>query len=655
VSFGDTGSYQRLVGKVSFAIDPEEKELPFVADLDLAPRNAEGLVEFAADLDIIAPADSSKGNGAILFEFSNRGNRGAFRYNDGGGRDPSVPGYSANGFLMRRGYTVVWCGWQGDLVPNGNNLVAYLPEARENGGPVRGRVRQEFISESIGDPILSLPVSGAENIESYPVISKDTATLTMRHYEPDARQPVPASEWDLAKASGSNGSFQLTPSNVDLYVKGGFKPGWIYELIYDTEGSRVMNLGMMGVREVISFLKYGTADNDGTPNPLAGAIDRAIMYGSSLSARVVREFIYEGWNRDSEGRKVFDGAQTHTGSGRLFMNHRFAQVGRFPRQHEEHSWASERYPFSYLPIPDPFTEKNEGLFRHPDTDPLYMHSHTSGEYWNRHGSLGHTDLRTGESIEIPDTVRMYFVTGTPHLTPPLNPNFIGANVPSNNSPAPVLRACLDLLDEWITKGTPPPANLLPKQEDGTLVRPQDVIEKWPKIPNAKGPGGYSKLPYYDYGPDFDHGLLTTLPPLAKGGQEYPIQVAAIDEDGNELSGLRYPDIEVPIGTWTGWNPRRAGFAEGELFRIAGSFLPFARTRVEREANGDPRASIEERYGTHETYVIRVKTVADGLVRRRLLLTEDAERFVQAAKDNNPLDPSVRLGPLLPAGGRGSGD
>jgi hypothetical protein len=465
---------------------------------------------------------------------------------------------------------------------------------------------------------------------------------------------VPPEEWELASAAGSNGSVTLTPSNVHLYVKGGFKPGWIYELIYDTEGSRVMNLGMMGVREAMSFLKYGEKDSAGTPNPLAGGIEKAYMYGSSLSARVVREFIHEGWNKDAEGRKVFDGAQTHTGSGRLFINHRFAQVGRFPRQHEEHSWAAERYPFTYLPIPDPFTEKNEGIFSHPETDPLYMHTHTSGEYWNRHGSLGHTDLTVGDDVEIPDTVRMYFVTGTPHLTPQPSPDFLGQHTPSNNSPGPVLRACLELLDAWVTEGKAPPPNLLPTRKEGTLVKPEDVMASWPKIPNATPPKGYSKLPYYDYGPDFDRGLLTVLPPASVEGQEYPIQVAAIDQDGNELSGLRYPDIAVPIATWTGWNPRRKGFAEGELFRIAGSVLPFARTRAEREAAGDPRLSIEERYGNHENYVQAVSKASQDLVQRRLMLQEDADRFVEAAKKKNPFDPSVRLGPLVPSGG-GGGD
>ena len=259
MSFGNTGPYERLLGMASFAIDPNERDLPFVVDLDLAPRNAEGLVEFKAVLDIVKPVDLSRGNRRLLFDFSNRGNRGAFtRLNDGGGSDLSKESYAGNGFLNRLGYTVVWCGWQGDLIYTGNNLVAFLPEARQNGQPLRGRVRQEFIVDRRG--VLSMPVSGAANIQCYPVLDRANATLTMREKEADPRVPMPGSEWELAKAKETDGKVELTPSNSDLYVKGGFKPGWIYELIYDTEGSRVMGLGFLGLRDLVSFLRHGKAD-----------------------------------------------------------------------------------------------------------------------------------------------------------------------------------------------------------------------------------------------------------------------------------------------------------------------------------------------------------------------------------------------------------
>src|SRR6267143_3977808 len=246
-SFGNTGPYERLLGTASFAIDPDDKDLPFICDLEFAPRNPEGLVEFKTILDIVKPVDLSRGNRRLLCDFSNRGNRGAFtRLNDGGGSDLSKESYAGNGFLNRLGYTVVWCGWQGDLVYSGNNVVAFLPEARQNGQPLRGKVRQEFISDKPG--VLSMPVSGAANIQCYPVLNRDSAALTMREKEADPRVAVPASDWELAKTKETDGNVQITPSNTDLYLKGGFKPGWIYELIYETEGSRVMGLGFLGLR-----------------------------------------------------------------------------------------------------------------------------------------------------------------------------------------------------------------------------------------------------------------------------------------------------------------------------------------------------------------------------------------------------------------------
>jgi Alpha/beta hydrolase domain len=649
VSFGNTGPYERLLGMASFAIDPDEKDLPFVVDLDLAPRNAEGLVEFKAVLDIVKPVDLSRGNRRLLFDFSNRGNRGAFtRLNDGGGSDLSKESYAGNGFLNRLGYTVVWCGWQGDLVYTGNNLVAFLPEARQNSQPLRGRVRQEFIVDRRG--VHSMPVSGVANIQCYRVLDRDNATLTVREKEADARVPMPDSEWELAKAKDTDGKVELTPSNTDVCIKGGFKPGWIYELIYDTEGSRVMGLGFLGLRDLVSFLRHGKADAGGMLNPLAGFVDKTYGYGASLAGRVVREYIYEGWNRDAGGRKVFDAVLTHTGVGRLFFNMRFAQVGRYPRQHEEHSWPSERYPFTFTPVPDPFSGKLDSVLKRPDTDPLVIHSHTAGEYWERHGSMTHTDPRDGSDVEIPVNVRMYALAGAPHAAIAAdNPRWIGQLPPNNISPQPFLRACFVLMDRWATTGEPPPPSRVPKRTDGTLVSPAEALARFPKIPGVNLPATPSRLPYWNYGPDFDRGIMSVFPPEAMKGKEYPVQVPQVDADGNDMGGVRYPDLQVPLGTYLGWALRKAGFAEGELVSTNGCIITFARTKAEREKNGDPRLSIEERYASHAAYVEAVKRAVGGLVKEGFMLHEDGDRYIEAARKKNPLDPSVPLEPLVTAG------
>lgn len=622
IAFGDTGAYERLTGKASFAIDPSEEGLPWICDLEFAPRNAGGLVEFEADVDIVRPIDPAKGNRRLLFEFSNRGGRGAItRLCDGTGADMADPKYGGNGFLMRQGYTIAWCGWQGDLMSNGSNMTAYLPEARDTGQPLRGRVRQEFIVDTEG--VDTMPVSGGPNIQCYPVLGN--ASLTVREKEADPRVEMPSSEW------------QVQDKNA-LHVKGGFKPGWIYELIYDTEGSRVMGLGFAGVRDFVSHMKRD------------GGFEKTYAYGSSLSGRVVREFVYEGWNRDTEGGQVFDAVITHTGVGRLFHNQRFAQVGRYPRQHEEHSWASERYPFTFTSVPDPFSGKVDSVLKRPDTDPLVMHCHTSTEYWHRHGVLTHTDPRDGSDVEIPEGARMFSFTGIPHGASVPGPRWIGQAPPNSISPGPYLRACLVQMDRWASgKGTPPPSRA-PRKSDGTLTSAEEVLAKFPKVPGVLLPKGPSRLPYWNYGPDFDRGIISVFPPEAVPGKEYPMQVPQVDADGNDIAGLRYPDVEAPVGTYCGWAVRKAGFAEGELLSTNGSFIPFARTKEERLASGDPRPSIEERYPSHEAYVGAVRRSAEARVKEGLMLEEDAKRYIEAAQQKNPLDPSVPLGALLALGG-----
>jgi hypothetical protein len=652
LAFGSTGPYERLLGRVHFAIDPAEPGLPSICDLDLAPRNRDGLVEFSATLDIIKPVDPARGNRRLLYEFSNRGNRGVITgFNYGRGADLASPEYAGDGFLMRLGYTVMWSGWQGDLIDQGTNVVASLPFALQDGRPLRGTVRQEFSAVEPG--ILSMGVSagaeGGQNVQPYPVLDRSTATLTVREHEADPRQPLPADQWELARAELRDGRLVLVPSDVDLYVKGGFKPGWIYEFIYETEGSRVMGLGFLGVRDLLSLLRHETHDSAGTPNPLAGHVDKVYGTGASLSGRVIREYVYEGWNQDAAGRRVFDAVHTHTGSGRLFHNQRFAQVGRYPRQHEEHHWPAEYYPFTFTAVPDPFTGKVDGLWKRPATDPLVIHTHTEGDYWVRHVSLTHTDPRDGGDVALPDNVRMYHLTGAPHMARPLvDPIWIGQLTANSMSASPYRRAALVLLDAWATDGTPPPPSRLPTVASGTLVTAEEALAAYPPIPGVNKPKGPSRLPRYDYGPEFDsRGIVSVFPPRPIPGQEYPIRVPPTDADGNGVAGLRYPDVDVPLGTYNGWSLRRAGFAEGDQFWNTGSFVPFARTRAEREACGDPRPSIEERYPSHEAYVQAVARASDERVREGLMLQEDADRFVEAARARNPLDPSVPLGPLIP--------
>jgi len=264
--------------------------------------------------------------------------------------------------------------------------------------------------------------------------------------------------------------------------------------------------------------------------------------------------------------------------------------------------------------------------------------------------MTHTDPRDGNDVEIPEAARMYALTGAPHAAMAAdNPRWIGQLPPNNISPQPFLRACFALMDRWVTTGEPPPPSRIPKRSEGTLVFPEDALKRFPKIPDVNLPATPSRLPYWNYGPEFDRGIMSVFPPEAAKGKEYPIQVPQVDADGNDMGGVRYPDIQVPVGTYLGWALRKAGFAEGELLSTNGCLITFARTKAERAAKRDPRPSIEERYPSHEAYVEAVKRAVDELVKEGFMITEDGERYLEAARKKNPLDPSVPLEPLVTAG------
>lgn len=645
-AFGEAGTYERLVGTAHFALDPGDAVNANVVDLNLAPTNGQGLVEFTADLDILKPVDLARGNRTLFYDVNNRGNMTGMRaFNDSPpGNDPLTLASAGNGYLLRQGYTIVNSGWQGDLLPGFDLITCDLPEALQDGKRLRGLVRQEFIADRQG--VLSMPLSGAPSVQNYDALDLDTshATMTLRHIEGDERMPVSPDDWAFAVATRSaDGQVTTTPSAGDCCIKGGFEPGWIYELIYETQGSRVMGLGIIGIRDLVAFLRT----DDSAANPLAGGVSRAYFYGQSLSARVVRQFIYDGYNVDAAGTRVFDAVYTHvSGGGRLFANARFAQVGRYPRQHEEHQWPSERYPFAYSAVPDAFSDELDSVLKRPDSDPLVMHTHTNTEYWNRHASLGHTSPKTGEDIAFPDSVRAYFLASAQHMGANPAPEDIGQQAQNQMSNGPLMRAALAAMDRWATDGTLPPDSIVPRRANGTLVSPEQAIAALPNIPGVNVPAAPSRLPLYDHGPDFDRGLVTEHPPKPIAGKEYPVQLPLVDADGNDLGGLRSPEIIAPVGTHSGWNVRKMGLGGGDLASLTGSFIPFPRTKAQREETGDPRTSIEERYPMHAAYVDAVRAAAEGLVGQGFLLQEDVARYVEAAQARNPLDESVALRPLV---------
>ncbi|GBD36887.1 hypothetical protein HRbin36_02015 [bacterium HR36] len=643
-SFGDTGPYVKLTGVARFALDPNHLANQPIVDLSLAPRNAQGKVEFAADVCILAPADLRKGNGTILYDVNNRGNKLALRFfNDARGtNDPATATDAGNGFLMRRGYTIVWSGWIGELLPGENRLLLAPPPVLENGRPVRGVARFEMSTDA---PAEWLPLSRRPGHGSYRPTPEglQKALLTWRMRESDPRVIIPRDQWrvEIRTPKPPERGVPGTLAEVRLYVAGGFRPGYLYELVTEVEGAFVQGVGFAGVRDLVSFLRYDKSEH----NPLAvqgqPAISRAYAFGVSQSGRFLRHFLYLGFNADEQGRRVFDAVWPHVAGGGLgFFNHRFAQPTRHNGQHEDHAYPADMFPFTYGDSYDPFQQREDGILRrltrtHPDCVPKIFHTQTAAEYWHRSGSLVHTDPLGRSDAQIPENVRIYAFAGTQHgpgpgtLPAPGKPAPTATDLPPNPADyRPLLRALLDALDDWVKQGKEPPASVYPTIASGTLVLPDRQHTGFPALPGVRYPEVIQRPQVFDYGPEFaPRGIITQEPPKAVAS--YTVLVAKCDEDGNELGMLRLPDIAVPLATYTGWNLRhRSVGAEGMLANLLGACIPFPRTAEERQKRGDPRQAIKERYRDFADYCQRYRQACDELVRQRLLLPEDRERLIR---------------------------
>ena len=641
MSFGDTGPYERIVGKVSFAVDPDAPAYSQIVDLGHGPRNSAGQVEYSTDLYILRPVELDRGNRRLIYDVNNRGNKRVLQFfNDAvHSNEPRDAAHAGNGFLMRRGYTVVWSGWQGDILPCDGRLTMKVPVAARGDGDITGVVRAEFIADSPG--VTCFPLSGNDYTASYETASLDTqsAALTYREYERDPRRPVGSAEWEFSRLDEDG---RPVSSTSHCYLSGGFKPGWIYELVYTAKNPLVLGLGFTGARDLISFLLHPESDDHGPPNPLRQngvAIERAYAWGRSQSGRFLREFVYRGFNEDCRGRRVFDAISPHVaGGGRVVLNYRFAQPGRYPRQHADHVYPSDQFPFAYDVTTDRLTGKTDGILKRPDTDPLVIHTQTSSEYWERRGSLVHTDS-LGNDLPDHERARVYLFSCAQHSSDPLQgpPSGQGSRSgpyrhPSNPlNTTPLLRALLDALDAWASGGTQPPDSRVPSRPGETLVPAGVDSASFPSAPGVECPVESSRLFVQDHGPEFEQGILSREPPQEDVSREYAVLVPQVDSSGSEIAGIRAPDVEAPLATYVGWNFRTNGAGKA-LAGLVGSYLPLARTKAERRDAGDSRPSLEERYPSPEAHVEAIAVAAQRLVDQRLLLAEDAQRYVERAAE-----------------------
>ena len=603
-TFGAVGTYDRIVARATIAVAPDDINNKIIVDLDRAPRNTQGQVEAVTDVEILRPTVAANGNRTLFYEALNRGSKlGLALFNDipAVTNDLVKAADAGNGFLMNRGYTVVWSGWQGDIVPGGGRMTFSPPVAPG----VTGLAREDFIFDHTDNPAIGTL--------SYPAAELDAANakISVREREADPRT-TPA---------GLGVAFE-SPTKISIKRPEGFDAGAIYEFIYIAKDPKVMGLGFAATRDVVSFLRNETADAAGTANPLTGRIDRAIGFGLSQSGRYLHDYLYLGFNADEAGRVVFDGLMPHISGGKkTFTNYRFSQPGRSPYQHADMLYPGADFPFTYPVIADAVSGKSDGFLARclaAGNCPKIIKTDSELEFYQQRASLVVTDTQ-GNPITMPDNVRLFLLSNLQHYSLAQDKSQmvkVCANPTNPLNAGPAVRALLVAMNEWISKGSLPPNSRYPSRADATLAPPWANAVGFPNIPGIAYPSRIAQ----------PTALKSEDMPPSKG-TAYPVFVPKTDADGRDIAGIHLPTLEAPAATHTGWNLRKVGFSEGELCDNNGSMIPFAATREERLKINDPRLSMAERYPNDGDRAAAIAKAAQQLVRDRLLLEEDAGLFI----------------------------
>jgi hypothetical protein len=636
--FDTAGPYEKITARVYFAVRPDDPHNQGIVDLDKAPRNTNGEVEFSADLFLLRPTNG--GNKALLLEIPNRGGKGLLRIVDGGSADPTTAEELGDAWLLRHGYTVADLGWQWDAPDLPGNLRLNAPVATDHGHPITGILRDDFTPVAkANDWPLGHIITGHMGGTEYPVgettevANQDSRNvLTVRDTPTGPRQTIPRTAWSFTSPSATahNGGIHLGEFNGTE----GFQPGRIYELVYVVKDPVVAGLGFAAVRDFVSWLKYDTT--------AVTHIDRAYAAGISQCGRFLRTFLYEGFNQDESGRMALDGVLAHVGgAGRGSFNARFAQPSRDAQPMSSIFWPTDIFPFTDEPENDPANPAAapQGLLDRAKAQhdlPKIFLSHTSYEYWGRAASLITTTADGKRDMPIDSSVRVYFFTGLQHYSGRWPPERGDAQVASQNmeSPLPIRwfwRAMITNMNAWVHDNTPPPASSYPHIADGTLIPRYQLA--FPVISSIHAPNNYNQAFHLDFGPGWQQtGILTLQPPIV--GAPFPILLPQVDADGTDRAGIHLPEITVPLATYTGWNLRDpATGAPDERVSFLGSYIPFAKTEADREQTGDPRLSIAERYSSREDYLARYNKAVDDLVQQHWILSEDAASLrEQGAKE-----------------------
>ncbi|MBS0391410.1 MAG: hypothetical protein JSS19_16565 [Proteobacteria bacterium] len=652
-TWGSVGAYEKVTGTLHGEVDPADPKNAVIQDLQLAPVNARGMVEYSTDFVMLKPKNLSKASGVLRYDAPNRGNILTM---------PNPTATPGDALYFERGYVLLYSAWQGD-VPKSTpaRLTVTVPVAKnKDGSSITGPYRTEFVP-TVAVPSMSLPggVFNGTMIPYEPASLDNTQagySLTRRRNETDPRDPVPASDWKFSACDNAANPFPGTASATSVCLKGGFDPQYLYELVYVAKDPKVMGVGLAALRDTVSFFRNAAADADGKANPLAGRIQYTIGQGTSQSGNAMKTFLHLGFNQRLDGGKVFDGVFAHVAARQTNINTRFAVPGGGGGLRTDHTAFGQTAPRGldkeYM---DDVSGRQGGVMKRcaaTDTCPKFFLGLSGTEFWQLQGSPVLTDALGTRDIAQPANARIYYYASTQHggsggtasisYAPTRNVYPAGTVVHFNDT----FRALFVALEDWVMRGTEPPASQVPKLADGTLVKPSQLVFPAMKgltwnvagtptaIPEFNYLARYNGFSLLDFGPQYvpqdESGIATVLPPRALG-KDYAILVPQVDgQTGLTRAGIRSVEARVPLGTSMEFNyVATPGIID--LSNLAGSYIPFHKTRAARVAAGDARPSLEELYVDQAGYVAAVTQAAGDLVRERLLLRSDADAIVAKAK------------------------
>lgn len=632
---GAAGPFELIRGLVHGELDPRDRHNHIIQDIALAPRNARGKVEYIATFALARPVDLSRAARVLLYQVVNRGNGDAV--------------------ASPEGYISLVSGWQGDVVPTDRNQTIVVPVARQrDGSPVTGPVVARFIDMADGTTTAPIRLASLGNTRPYPPVDlvQPQARLTWHAQETYAGErsevhTVPRKDWAFADCGER--PFPGTPDPERLCLQGGFRAGRIYELVYTARDPLVLGVGFAATRDVIAFFRRAATDATGVANPVAGAIDHVVSVGNSQSGNFIRTFIHLGFNQDERNRIVWDGAFPRIAARLVPLNVRFGLPGGAAGMYEPGSdgvvWWT-RYADRTRGL------KAAGLLDRclaTKTCPKIVEAFGSAEFWGLRMSPDLVGTDGARDLPLPDNVRRYYYPSTTHgggaggfpVDATLAANS-ACTLPANPNPqAEQTRALTRALVEWVAHGTPPPPSRYPTLARGDLVVPAAIgMPAIPGLPSSDR--ALNPVLRYDFGPGFRaadlSGVMSTVPPRVVG--TLPMYVPRVNDDGNETTGVPSVQLRVPLGTYLGWNTIRSGVFAGQGCGFQGGWIPFARTQAERVQRGDPRKSLEERYGSRERYLELVSQAIDEAVRDRFLLPDDAARLRREAEASVVLLPAT---------------